>query len=518
MSRSSKLPIVAIVGRPNVGKSRLFNRYAGERRALVDDQPGITRDRISAEIDVMGRRILLVDTAGLEPDTESGLEAAVQAQAEVAVDQADAILFVVDGRAGLLPEDEEIARTLRQSDKPLALAVNKVDRVDYTGRTSEFHRLGLSPMDHISAEHGMGCFDVLEALVAGIPEEQGALAEVDPRGIRLALVGRPNVGKSSLANRFVGEERVVVSDEPGTTRDRIEIAIEKNGIAYLLMDTAGLRRPGRRNRTAERGSALMSVRSLEQADVALLVVDATEGLTDQDAHVAAMVLERGCAAVVLANKWDLVADSTTPSERKALLEQIGHGLRFLPDVEVLPISAKTGSRVKRVFPAIQAAAAAGRRRISTADLNRWLQQVVRSHEPPVSRRSGGNSRPVRFQYATQTDVCPPTFLLFCSDPAAIKPAYRRYLDNKLREAFDFAGTPVRLRLRARDRKAERAGPVGLPAEPGSGPPRQPSGQSAGSGKPRTDKRSGTRGASTKPSTKPRGKGPGKGVGKGSRRR
>jgi len=459
------LPIVAIVGRPNVGKSRLFNRYAGERRALVEDRPGITRDRITAEVVVGGRRILLVDTAGLAPDPESPLETAVQAQAEMAVAQADAILFVVDARAGLLPEDEQIARTLRRSDKPLALAVNKVDRVDYAGRTSEFHRLGLSPMDEISAEHGMGCFDVLEALVAAIPPTLDAEpVRDDPRVVRIALVGRPNVGKSSLTNRLLGEERVVVSDEPGTTRDRIEVALEKGGAAYVLMDTAGIRRPGRRDRPAERGSALMSVLSLERADVALLVVDASEGLTDQDAHVAAEIRERGCAVVVIANKWDLVSAGEQGSDAKAVLDQITHGLRFLPDVQIVPLSAKTGARVARVFPAVEAAARAGQRRISTADLNRWLQHVVASNAPAASRGSGGSSRPVRFLYMTQTDVRPPTFLFFCSNPGAVQDAYRRYLENKLREAFDFSGTPIRIRLRARGDRDDSSRPSTPPSD------------------------------------------------------
>ena len=465
MTAQAPLPIVAIVGRPNVGKSRLFNRFAGQSRALVDDQPGITRDRIAEEIELVGRRFLLVDTAGLEPDAEDGLEAAVQAQAEIAVEQADAILFVVDGKAGLLPEDESIARTLRQSDKPLAVAVNKIDRPQHTDRLAEFHRLGFDSMGAISAEHGGGCFDLLEQLVEQLPEPEAA-APRDDDEIRIALVGRPNVGKSSMTNRLIGDERVVVSDVPGTTRDRIEIEIERDGARYLLMDTAGLRRPGRRHRTAERGSALMTVRSLEKADVAVLVVDASEGLTDQDAHVAAEIVEQGCSVVVLANKWDCVQAKEGDREAKRVMEQIEHGLRFLPGVAIVPVSALTGARVRRVLPAVRAAAAAGRQRIATADLNRWLQQVVQMQEPPVDRH-GGRSRAVRFYYATQTAVRPPTFLLFCNEPRAVRAPYRRYLENKLREAFDFAGTPVRMRLRPRsgktaapgndDRRKQRAG-------------------------------------------------------------
>jgi GTP-binding protein len=462
MTAPEPLPIIAIVGRPNVGKSRLFNRFAGQSRALVDDQPGITRDRIAEEIELLGRRFLLVDTAGLEPDAEAGLEAAVQAQAEVAVEQADAILFVVDGKAGLLPEDEAIARTLRHSDKPLAVAVNKIDRPGHVDRLAEFHRLGFTPLAAISAEHGGGCFDVLELLVEQLPEP-AATAPRDEEEIRIALVGRPNVGKSSMTNRLIGAERVVVSDVPGTTRDRIEIQMERDGTRYRLMDTAGLRRPGRRHRTAERGSALMTVRSLEMADVAVLVIDASEGLTDQDAHVAAEIVEQGCAVVVLANKWDRVQAGEGDRDAKRVIAQIEHGLRFLPEVAIIPVSALTGSRVRRILPAVRAAAAAGRRRVATADLNRWLQQVVQMQEPPVDRH-GGRARAVRFFYATQTAVRPPTFVLFCNEPRAVRAPYRRYLENKLREAFDFAGTPLRIRLRPRS-KADARSDAGARSRP-----------------------------------------------------
>jgi GTP-binding protein len=460
MPRDSSLPIIAIVGRPNVGKSRLFNRYAGQGRALVDNRPGITRDRISTEVELYGRSILLVDTAGFEPAPDAGLASAVQAQAELAVAQADAILFVVDGKAGLLPEDEAIARTLRRSDKPLALAINKIDTPGHMGRTAEFHRLGIEPLCAITAEHGTGCFEALELLASSLPAADAEAKDEPAAGeIRIALVGRPNVGKSSLTNRLLGEERVVVSEQPGTTRDRIEVAIERDGATYRLVDTAGLRRPGRRDRAAERGSALMTVRSLEAADVAFLVVDASEGLTDQDAHVAAEICERGCAAVVLANKWDLVGTRAGGEKSETILEQIDHGLRFLPDPQVVPVSAKTGARLQRVLPAAAAAAAAGQRRIATTDLNRWLTHVVKLHEPAASRR-GGQSRRVRFLYATQTAVRPPTFLLFCNEPRAVQASYRRYLENKLREAFDFRGTPLRLRLRSKDEGRRGKGPRG----------------------------------------------------------
>ena len=491
MSETTPLPIIAIVGRPNVGKSRLFNRYAGHRRALVHDLPGVTRDRIAEEISLLGRRILLVDTAGLDTEESSDLDAQVQIQARAAVKQADAILFVVDAQAGLLPQDEDIARTLRRSDKPMALAVNKIDLPEHRDRASEFYSLGFDSLFAISAEHGSGAFEVLEALVEALPNapldivdeddnaEHSLLREgedeipdyseepldgnfggnrsedVDPkpeqdeppRDIRVAVVGRPNVGKSSLVNRLLGEERVVVSDVPGTTRDAIDAALEVDGQRFILVDTAGLRRPGRRTAGVERVSALMTVRALQSADVALLLVDAEEGIGDQDAHIASLVRDRGCAALVLANKWDQVKGEAG----KKILEDIEHGLRFMSDVPMLSISALTGARVGRLFPAVRKVAEAGRRRVSTAELNRWLQETVRRHEPALGRRSGHARRPIRFFYAAQIGVRPPTFLFFCTQPKSVQTAYRRYLENRLRERFDSAGTSIRLRFRPRKR-------------------------------------------------------------------
>jgi GTP-binding protein len=444
MRRPAQLPIVAIVGRPNVGKSTLFNRFAGRRRALALDAPGITRDRIAEEVDVGGRRVLLVDTAGLDPSAQDGLGAAIQAQARSAIQGADAILFLVDGKAGLLPQDEELARTLRRTSKPLLLVVNKIDRPEHAARLAEFHRIGLPRMRGVSAEHGSGAWDALEELVALLPERAPAPAAGE--GVRIAVVGRPNVGKSSLVNRLAGEPRVVVSDEPGTTRDTVDVCVEHEGSRYLLLDTAGLRRAGRRTRSAERGSALMTVRALERANVALVVIDAAEGATDQDARVAGLARERGCAVGLLANKWDLVAPRGEASCARAL-DELHRRLRFLGDAPVLTVSAKTGAGVPRIFELSRRLAAAAERRIATAELNRWLQAAVAAHDPAMAQR-GPRRKPVRFYYATQTGTRPPTFVLFCSDPRSVQTSYRRFLENRLREAFDLAGTPVRLRLRS----------------------------------------------------------------------
>jgi GTP-binding protein len=451
MKTAAALPIVAIVGRPNVGKSTLFNRLAGRRRVLVQDVPGITRDRIAAEVEVGGRRVLLVDTAGLDPDAEAGLPAAVQAQARAAIEQADAILFVVDGKTGRLPGDDVLARLLHRTSVPVAVAVNKIDALQHEPRAAEFAALGFEHWHAVSAEHGRGAWEPLERLVEALPPEAGEGAgEEAGAGLRLALVGRPNVGKSSLLNRLAGEERVVVSEVPGTTRDAVDTRVEQDGRVYTLVDTAGLRRPGRRSRTAERGSALMTVRSLERAAVALVVIDASEGATEQDARVASLARERGCACAVLANKWDVV-DRAGAERARAVRDSVRQRLRFIADAPVLEVSALTGAGVAKILPLAGQVAQAGERRIPTAELNRWLEAVVTRHEPAMAQR-GPRRRPVRFQYATQTGVRPPTFVLFCSDPASVLPSYRRFLENRLREAFDLRGTPVRLRLRARVRQ------------------------------------------------------------------
>lgn len=448
-THAARRPIIAIVGRPNVGKSTLFNRYAGRRRALVANIAGLTRDRIAEEVEVAGRSILIVDTAGLDAQASDRLGAAVQAQARSAVDEADAVLLVVDGKAGLLPDDAAIARTLRRSDKPLAVAINKIDVPEHGVRVHEFHALGLEPMQPISAEHGKGAFDLLEALVAALPAAPQQEPAAEDSAIRIAIVGRPNAGKSSLVNKLAGQERVVVSEVPGTTRDSIDVRIERSAAgqpsqAFVLVDTAGLRRAAKRSQQVERGSALMTVRSLERAEVALIVLDAQAGVGDQDARVASLVLERGCAAVVVLNKWDRV-DS---EQGERLRAQVEHTLRFASHFPVVACSARTGARLARLWPAVARVHQAANRRISTSELNRWLQQTVARHQPSMAR-TGPRRRPVRFFYATQAATRPPTFALFCTDPRAVSPSYRRFLENQLRDSFDFAGTPIRLRLRSR---------------------------------------------------------------------
>jgi GTP-binding protein len=394
--------------------------------------------------------VLLVDTAGLDPDAEAGLPAAVQAQAWSAIRGADAILWVTDSQSGVLPDDEALARTLRRTSKPVSLAVNKVDVPAHQDRVGEFHGLGFERTRGVSAEHGTGAWDAFDELVALLPEPAEPVPEEDA-GIRVAVVGRPNVGKSSLVNRLAGDERVVVSDVPGTTRDAIDVVLEHEGERYTLVDTAGLRRAGRRHETTERVSALMTVRALERAEVALLLLDADEGFTDQDARVARLTRDRGVPALVLANKWDRLRGE---GRAEAVRDGIARGLRFMPDAPVLAISAKTGSGLDALFGSVAGLRAASQRRIPTAELNRWLEDATRRHQPAMAQR-GSRKRPLKFFYATQSGVRPPTFQLFCTEPTAVQPAYRRFLENRLRECFDFAGTPVRLQLRARSRERER---------------------------------------------------------------
>jgi len=447
MENSNPVPIIAIVGRPNVGKSSLFNRYTGHRRALVADTPGLTRDRIVEAIEIAGRPILLVDTAGLDPAARSGLPAAVQAQAESAVQEADAIVFVVDGKSGVLPEDEAIARTLRRTHKPLSLLVNKIDVPHlHADRLLEFHALGFERTCGVSAEHGGGAFDALEDLVRSLPNPDSP-PDSDGKVPRIALVGRPNVGKSSLLNRLLGEDRVVVSDEPGTTRDAIDVRLERNGQDFILVDTAGLRRPGKRDGVGEQVGALMSVRALQRAQVALLLLDAEEGFTDQDAHIGRLARDMGVGTVIVPNKWDTVDTDRRPE----LLESVAHGLRFMPDAPSIPISALTGAGLAKLWPAVSQVARASGREIPTTDLNRWLEETVARHDPGMARR-GSRARPLKFQYAVQTGTHPPSFVLFCTAPDAVLASYQRFLENRLRETFDLAGTPIRLSLRGRRRE------------------------------------------------------------------
>jgi GTPase len=475
------LPIVAIVGRPNVGKSTIFNRIVGERQAIVEDRARTTRDRLYATAEWNGRRFVVIDTGGLERRPGDPIEEKVQEQARLAIGEADVILLVVDAESGETPADLEAAEILRTAAAPVLVAANKADNQKRELEAAEFHRLGWEETYAISALHGRGVADLLDAVVWALPPEpevelrrkrleaeadeqalllaEGilpdaaaaagpALATADVAGAppRIAIVGRPNVGKSSLLNQLMGEERAIVSDLPGTTRDTIDTALDWNGTPVRLVDTAGIRRRGKvaGGPAAERFSALRAIRAVGRADVAVLVIDAAEGLTAQDAHVAGYVTEEGTGLVLALNKWDLVEKDERTFDEYA--DRIRRDVPFLDFAPVVAISARTGQRVGRVLEAALEVAAARRRRVPTAELNRVLSEATFRHPAPPVR----NRRP-RLYYATQASIEPPTFVLFASDAGNVHFSYKRFLENALRGAFGFAGTPIRLVFRERSR-------------------------------------------------------------------
>jgi GTP-binding protein len=426
------LPIVAIVGRPNVGKSMLFNRLTGTRTAVVDDEPGVTRDRNYHEAEWSGRRFVLVDTGGLLPTEEEGLTALVRAQAETAIAQADAVLFVVDRSTGPVPVDSEIASLLRVSDKPIVLAVNKVDDAHQEVDAHEFHALGLGEPFPVSALHGRRAGDLLDRIVGLIPHVPAV--EEEP-GIRVALVGRPNVGKSSLVNRIVGQDVVVVDARPGTTRDAIDTVLTFEGERFVLVDTAGLRRKSKVARGIEMYCSMRSVRSIERADVVVLVADATAGIVAQDARIAGFADEAGRALIIAFNKWDLIEKDDRTAAR--YVEHARKALPFARYAPVVPLSAVTGQRVGKILPAAREAYAEASRRLSTHEVTEFIHRAVDRRPPKAGRRG-------KIRYATQIAIRPPTFVVFTGDLRAVDRTYRRYLVNRFRSEYGFGGTPIRI--------------------------------------------------------------------------
>jgi GTP-binding protein len=437
---------VVIVGRPNVGKSTLFNRLAGKRRALIHDLPGMTRDRLHEVVTLDdGRRYELTDTGGLEYGSApmSVFASEIREQGRRALAESDFILFVVDGAAGVLPEDREIAQDLRRDAGRTVLVVNKIDRKDALESVSEFHELGLEPVIPISAEHGTGTDDLEELIEAIVPAESAVDEGDDAEApVRLAIIGRPNVGKSSLLNQLTNEERAVVSEISGTTRDAIDSEIERDGRRYLLIDTAGIRRKGKTTDEAEKLAVISARKAIERCEIGLLMIDATEGVTAQDATVAGYADEAGKAALILVNKWDAAEHSQT--DAKKFEEDVRFKLKFLAYAPVEFISAKTGRRVEKIFPRIDQIAAGYRKRFRTSDLNQILERAIRNHQPPAVR-----GRPRRFYYATQLKTQPTTIALFSSIDDPMHFSYRRYLENQFREALGLVGCPIRFVLRAR---------------------------------------------------------------------
>ena len=439
------LPVVALVGRPNTGKSTLFNRLTHSRRALVAPTPGVTRDRNIAVGRWDERRFLVVDTGGFEAEEQEELGRAVRTQALVAAEEADVVIAVVDGRAGVNPLDQLLIERLRQLRQPVLVAVNKIDTPKQDELIGDFFALGIEPLPPISAEHGIGVDDLLEAVLARLPEAVKPPAAAAEPPTSVAIIGRPNVGKSSLLNRLVGFERAIVSAVPGTTRDALDTPLRRGERDYLLVDTAGVRRRGRVAEHIERASVVRALRALERAEVAVLVIDAVEGMTEQDARVAGYAWERGRALLLLVNKWDAVpADGRDATAFAARISQRYPSLSVVPK---LIISARTGRGVERIWGAIDRVVAAHRSRLPTAKVNQVFERATRAQEPPMVT----GVRP-RLYYATQTATAPPTVTVFCSHPQRIAASYERYLLNQLRAAFDLDGTPLRVRFRARPRR------------------------------------------------------------------
>ncbi|HEY48764.1 MAG TPA: ribosome biogenesis GTPase Der [Dehalococcoidia bacterium] len=429
------IPIVAIVGRPNVGKSTLFNRLVGERLAIVEDLPGTTRDRVYADVSWGDRELTIIDTGGLEPRPESDLRQKVKDQAEVAIREADVTIFMVDVVEGVTIPDQEVAEALRRAGKPLVLAVNKADNEQRRHQAFQFHELGIGEPIAISAYHGTGVIDLMDAVCALLPPPAPAAEEPDM--LKIAIMGRPNVGKSMLLNAILGQERAIVSETPGTTRDAVDTVFRYEGESVMFIDTAGIRRRGRVEGGVERYSVMRALRAIARADVVILVTEAAEVITAQDTHIAGYV-QQGLKGMVLAvNKWDLASE--LEKDMAECTREILQRLKFFPGVPILFVSALLGSGVDQILPAAIKVSQDRQKRVSTASLNEEIRRIIAAHSPPSVR-----GRKLKVSYVTQAEVSPPTFIFFVNDPKLLHFSYHRYLENKLREAFGFGGTPLKL--------------------------------------------------------------------------
>ena len=489
--RDAAPPTLAIVGRPNVGKSTLFNRLVGSRRSIVGDEPGITRDRIYGEADWNGRQIRVVDTGGIVPDDRDLIPSEIYAQAKVALEEADAIIMVVDGRSHLTSTDMELARILMRGGKPLFLAVNKIDSPKQQAEAEEFRTMGIRNVYFITAEHGTNVAELLEGALRAMPEKTAALTTEETEGseehangdgeeplakktasengaandvsatevyrrssmpdeIKIAIIGRPNVGKSTLLNRLTGTSRAIVSPIAGTTRDAVDELVKRDGKKYRFIDTAGIRRKGKTKLMAEKLSVVMARKHLEQADVALLVVDATEGVTSSDATIAGYAHESGRSVIIIINKWDLVTSARTdgkpPADRKIFEEQARRALKFLNYAPILFVSAASGKNADKIFTAVQRVTEERFKRITTGQMNRFLKHV------DFERASVPMAKRVRIYYMTQTNVAPPTFILFTDRDVKLHFSYERFLENQIRDSFGFEGTPIWIKTRPKEKK------------------------------------------------------------------
>ena len=482
-ANAASFPTIAIVGRPNVGKSTLFNRIIGSRRAIVGDEPGITRDRLYGDTEWRGHQLRIVDTGGIVPEEKDFIPAEIFRQARVAFEEAVAIVMVVDGRTELAGPDLELARLLRKANKPLFLAVNKVDSEKQSSLMSDFHRLGIPRMFPVSAEHGRGVDDLLDAIVERLPkplttedtetteefqpeeiaepsDDPPATDDQQPTEIRVAIIGHPNVGKSTLLNRLTDSDRAIVSPIPGTTRDAVDEMVERDGRRFRFIDTAGIRRKGKTHLMAEKLSVVMAHRHLESADIALFVIDATEGVNQLDASIAGYAHESGRSVIIVVNKWDLVLsgekkagrptkadrmrESKRPGDRDAYEERLRYQLKFLHYAPVVFVSAQTGKGTEELFPLLGKVADERRKRISTSAMNRFIEHV------DFERASVPMRQRVKILYMTQASVAPPTFVLFTNRAVKLHFSYQRFLENQIRHAFGFLGTPIWIKNRARE--------------------------------------------------------------------
>ena len=440
-------PLVAIVGRPNVGKSMLFNKLTGHRTSIVEDTPGVTRDRIYGECEWCGRSFSLVDTGGIEPGTENDMLKFMRRQAEIGIELADAIIMVVDVRSGVTAADQDVATMLRKSRKPVCLAVNKCDSIGHVNPdVYEFYSLGIGDLFETSAVHGHGTGDMLDWVLENIPADDDE--DEDDEIIKVAIVGKPNVGKSSLLNQILGEERVIVSNVAGTTRDAIDSYFENETGKYCFIDTAGMRRKSKVDDAIEKFSNMRTINAIERADVCLVLIDANEGVTEQDTKIAGLVHEAGKAAIIVVNKWDAVADKETNTMRDK--EQgVREGLSYMTYAPVVFLSALTGQRVDKLYPVIQDVHAQNTSRITTGALNSVLADATARVQPPTDK-----GRRLKIYYMTQASTKPPHFVIFCNDARLFHFSYQRYLENQIREVFGLNGTPVRITIRQRGDKEE----------------------------------------------------------------
>ncbi len=474
-STTAALPTIAIVGRPNVGKSTLFNRIVGSRRAIVGDEPGITRDRLYGDAEWEGRHLRIVDTGGILPEEKDLIPSEIYRQARVALNEAAAIILVVDGRTELAAPDLELVRLLRKANRPLFLAVNKIDSEKQSSLIDDFHRLGVRKMFPISAEHGRGVDDLLDAVLEALPAEglttegtepteESVAEEATPQAedvheVRVAIIGHPNVGKSTLLNCLTSSDRAIVSPIPGTTRDAVDEVVERNGRRFRFIDTAGIRRKGKTHLMAEKLSVVMARKHLEAADIALLVIDATEGVSQLDASIAGYAHESGRSTIIVVNKWDLVIsgkekaarptkaermrESKRPGDRDAYEQRLRYELKFLNYAPIVFISAQTGKGTEKIFPLLEEVATERRKRVTTSQMNRFIERV------DFERASVPMRQRVKILYMTQASVAPPTFVLFTNRAVKLHFSYQRFLENQIREAFGFVGTPIWIKNRAR---------------------------------------------------------------------